>query len=45
MNAGADAEETEEPPREPAQLDESDEKMIRTWLFTEARRADVLHTG
>ena len=42
VSAGADAEETEGPPGEPAQLDESDEKTIRTWLlFTEARRADA----
>jgi hypothetical protein len=42
VSAGADAEETEGPPSEPAQLDESDEKTIRTWLlFTEARRADA----
>ena len=42
VSAGADAEETEGPPGEPAQLDESDEKTIRTWLlYTEARRADA----
>ena len=42
VSAGADAGETEGPPSEPAQLDESDEKTIRTWLlFTEARRADA----
>ena len=42
MSAGADAEETEGPPGEHAQLDESDEKTIRTWLlYTEARRADA----
>ena len=42
VSAGADAGETEGPPGEPAQLDESDEKTIRTWLlFTEARRADA----
>jgi len=42
VSAGADAEETEGPPGEPTQLDESDEKTIRTWLlFTEARRADA----
>ena len=44
VSAGADAEETEGPPGEPAQLDESDEKTIRTWLlYTEARRADARH--
>ena len=42
VSAGADAEETEGPPGEPTQLDESDEKTIRTWLlYTEARRADA----
>ena len=42
VSAGADADETEGPPSEPAQLDESDEKTIRTWLlFTEARRAEA----
>jgi len=42
VSAGADAEETEGPPGESVQLDESDEKTIRTWLlFTEARRADA----
>jgi hypothetical protein len=44
VSAGADAEETEGPPGEPTQLDESDEKTIRTWLlYTEARRADARH--
>ncbi|KAH9069359.1 hypothetical protein EDB83DRAFT_2518494 [Lactarius deliciosus] len=33
---------TEGPPGEPAQLDESDEKTIRSWLlYTEARRAEA----
>jgi hypothetical protein len=42
VSAGADADETEGPPSEPAQLDESDEKTIRTWLlYTEARRAEA----
>jgi len=42
VSAGADADETEGPPGEPAQLDESDEKTIRTWLlYTEARRAEA----
>jgi hypothetical protein len=42
VSAGADANETEGPPAEPAQLDESDEKTIRTWLlFIEARRAEA----
>ena len=42
VSAGADANETEGPPSEPAQLDESDEKTIRTWLlYTEARRAEA----
>jgi hypothetical protein len=42
VGAGADAEETEEPPGETAQLGKSDEKTIRTWLlYTEARRADA----
>jgi hypothetical protein len=42
VSAGADVEETEGPPGEPTQLDESDEKTIRTWLlYTEARRADA----
>jgi hypothetical protein len=42
VSAGADADETEEPPSEPAQLDDSDEKTIRTWLlYTEARRAEA----
>ncbi len=42
VSAGADAEEAEGPPGEPAQLDESDEKTIRSWLlYTEARRADA----
>ena len=42
VSAGADADETEAPPAEPAQLDESDEKTIRTWLlYTEARRAEA----
>ncbi|KAI9453732.1 hypothetical protein F5148DRAFT_1232186 [Russula earlei] len=40
VSAGAD--ETEGPPGEPTQLDESDEKTIRAWLlFTEARRAEA----
>jgi len=40
VSAGAD--ETEGPPGEPAQLDESDEKTIRSWLlYTEARRAEA----
>jgi hypothetical protein len=44
VSAGADAEETQGPPGEPAQLDESDEKTVRTWLlYTEARRADARH--
>ncbi|KAI0255218.1 hypothetical protein BJV78DRAFT_1279426 [Lactifluus subvellereus] len=42
VSAGADADDTEGPPGEPAQLDESDEKTIRTWLlYTEARRAEA----
>ena len=42
VSAGVDAEVTEGPPGEPAQLDDSDEKTIRTWLlYTEARRADA----
>ncbi|KAH9972915.1 hypothetical protein BJV74DRAFT_953885 [Russula compacta] len=42
VSAGADADETEAPPAEAAQLDESDEKTIRTWLlYTEARRAEA----
>ncbi|KAH9961032.1 hypothetical protein BC827DRAFT_1204557 [Russula dissimulans] len=40
VSAGAD--ETEGPPGEPAQLAESDEKTIRSWLlYTEARRAEA----
>ncbi|KAI0294292.1 hypothetical protein B0F90DRAFT_1758040 [Multifurca ochricompacta] len=42
VSAGADADGTEGPPGEPAQLDESDEKTIRMWLlYTEARRAEA----
>jgi hypothetical protein len=42
VSAGADADDTECPPSEPAQLDESDEKTIRSWLlYTEARRAEA----
>jgi hypothetical protein len=42
VSAGADADDTVGPPGEPAQLDESDEKTIRSWLlYTEARRADA----
>ncbi|KAH9032870.1 hypothetical protein EDB85DRAFT_1163821 [Lactarius pseudohatsudake] len=42
VSAGADADGTEGPPGEPAQLDESDEKTIRSWLvYTEARRAEA----
>jgi len=42
VSAGADADDTEGPPGEPAQLDESDEKTIRSWLlYTEARRAEA----
>jgi hypothetical protein len=42
VSAGADADDTEGPPSEPAQLDESDEKTIRSWLlYTEARRAEA----
>jgi hypothetical protein len=43
VSAGADADDTEGlPPIEPTQLDELDEKTIRTWLlFTEARRAEA----
>ena len=44
VSAGADADDTECPPSEPAQLDESDEKTIRSWLlYTEARRAEARH--
>jgi len=40
VSAGAD--EREGPPSEPAQLGESDEKTIRSWLlYTEARRAEA----
>ncbi|KAH9961694.1 hypothetical protein BGW80DRAFT_890683 [Lactifluus volemus] len=42
VSAGADADDTEGPPGEPAQLHESDEKTVRTWLlYTEARRAEA----
>jgi len=42
VSAGADDDGTEGPPGEPAQLDESDEKTIRSWLlYTEARRAEA----
>ncbi|KAI9437061.1 hypothetical protein BJY52DRAFT_627670 [Lactarius psammicola] len=42
VSAGADTDGTEGPPGEPAQLDESDEKTIRSWLlYTEARRAEA----
>jgi len=42
VSAGADANDTEGPPGEPAQLGESDEKTIRSWLlYTEARRAEA----
>lgn len=44
VSAGADADDTVGPPGEPAQLDESDEKTIRSWLlYTEARRAEARH--
>jgi len=44
VSAGADADDTVGPPSEPAQLDESDEKTIRSWLlYTEARRAEARH--
>jgi len=42
VSAGADADDAEGPPGEPAQLHESDEKTVRTWLlYTEARRAEA----
>jgi hypothetical protein len=42
VSAGADADGTEGPPGEPAQLAESDEKTVRSWLlYTEARRAEA----
>jgi hypothetical protein len=42
VSVGADAEEMEGPPGKPAQLDESDEKLIWTWLlYTKVQRAEV----
>jgi hypothetical protein len=42
VSAGADADDAEGPPGEPAHLHESDEKTVRTWLlYTEARRAEA----